>query len=184
MRDSSSINEEALARTFDGGYYPDAWQAVEQYRRAIDYARTNDCKSSATASALDLPRGRLRTWIDDGGAPDAARAIETAHNRGWFDIEFDDPEFTGLNALIANVLSGGSIAEQHYQPLFAVNRRNEDSHVFQALDLVGVDYASEHEDDRGGEPARVPVARRWQSPRYQADKDSDKCGFLTRRLNI
>ncbi|WP_187433004.1 hypothetical protein [Natronococcus pandeyae] len=142
------VTDRELARTYDGGAYPDAWEAVEQYRRATRYASKHDTKSGATASALDLPRSRLRSWIDDGGAPDAVRAIEAAHAHGWLDCDYDDPEFTGLNALVANIFSGGSIAEENYRALFTLNHRGEDSHVFDALELANVDY--EVDGDRDG----------------------------------
>ncbi|AEH35948.1 hypothetical protein [Halopiger xanaduensis] len=134
------VSEQALARTYDGGAYPEAYEVVEQYRRAIEYARKHDVGSSATASALDLPRSRLRTWIDDSGAPDVVRGIETARDYGWLNCSYDDPEFAGLNVLVANVFSGGSIAEQYYRPSFSLNRRSEDSHVIDALELTSVDY--------------------------------------------
>ncbi|WP_306060198.1 hypothetical protein [Natronococcus wangiae] len=142
------VNEQVLAHTYDGGSYPDAWEAVEQYRRATRYASKHNTKSGATASALDLPRSRLRTWIDEDGAPDAMRAIETARDHGWLNCEYDDSEFAGLNALVANVLSGGSITERHYRPMFTINHRGEDSHIFDALELANVPY--EVVDDRDG----------------------------------
>lgn len=112
----------------------------------------NDAGSSATASALDLPRSRLRTWIDDGGAPDVVRGIETAHEYGWLECEYDDSVFTGLNALVANVFSGGSIGEHYYRPSFALNHRDAESHVIDAFELVGVDYdIVADRDDRADE---------------------------------
>ncbi|MFC7232182.1 hypothetical protein ACFQMM_13760 [Saliphagus sp. GCM10025308] len=140
MTDRIFVTDEELARTFDGGAYEDAFEAVEQYRKATRYASKHNVKSGATASALDLPRGRLRTWIDDGGAPDAVNAIETARSKGWLNLEYDDRRFDALNALVANVFSGGSIEKKYYQPSFALNRRGQDSHVIDALELTGVDY--------------------------------------------
>ncbi|MFP8891825.1 hypothetical protein ACLI4U_18945 (plasmid) [Natrialbaceae archaeon A-CW2] len=134
------VTEKHLARTFDGGVYDDAYEAVEQYRTATRYASRHNVKSGATASALDLPRGRLRGWIDDGGAPDAINCIETAREYGWLEVTYEDTQFTALNALVANVFSGGSIAHHHYRPSFVLNNRGEDSHVVDALELAGVDY--------------------------------------------
>ncbi|AXR79228.1 hypothetical protein [Natrarchaeobaculum sulfurireducens] len=141
------VDERGLAATYDGGAYVDAWEAVEQYRKATSYAFRKGVKSSATARALDLPRGRLRTWIDDGGQPDAIRGIEVAREHGWLDVEYDDLEFTALNMLVANVFSGGSIAEQHYQPSFALNHLDHKSHVVDALEAAGVEYDFYHEED-------------------------------------
>ncbi len=154
MNDSDRlVTERDLARTFDGGAYVDGWDAVEQYRRAIAHATRNDCGSGATASALELPRSRLRTWIEGGGAPDQVHAIETARDHGWLDVTCSDPEFTALNTLVANIFSGGSIAQSSYAPSFAINHRGGDSHIFDALDLAGVEYRIE--DDRDGRADEV-----------------------------
>lgn len=148
MSSSGLVSERALARTYDSRAYADTWDAVEDYRRVIDYHRRHPSKgSSAIASALDLPRGRVRPWLD-GSKPDSVRGIEVARGHGWLECGFDDPEFSGLNALVANVFSGGSIAEEYYQPSFALNHRGEDSHVIDALELADVDYRVV--DDRDG----------------------------------
>ncbi|MFC7214576.1 hypothetical protein ACFQO4_10875 [Saliphagus sp. GCM10025334] len=140
MTDSVFVTEEDLARTFDGGAYEDAFEIVEQYRKATRYTSKHDVKSGATASALDLPRSRLRTWIDEGGAPDAVNCIEAARRHGWLNLEYGDSKFDALNALVANVFSGGSIARENYTPTFALNRHGDESHVIDALGLAGVDY--------------------------------------------
>ncbi|MFD1562770.1 hypothetical protein ACFR99_04300 [Haloarchaeobius amylolyticus] len=71
--------------------------------------------SSAIALRLELPRGRIRSWLD-GSAPDAVQAIGTAREYGWIDADYGDPEFRALNALVANVFSVGSIEQTYYQP--------------------------------------------------------------------
>ncbi|WP_121743880.1 hypothetical protein [Natronorubrum halophilum] len=153
MSESDSlVPERALARTYDGGYHIDGWQSVTEYRRALSYASRNNVKSGATANALELPRGRVRTWLE-GGCPDPARAIDIAREHGWLECTFGDPEFQGLNALVANIFSGGSIAESTYAPGFALNHRGEDSHVFDALELAGVKYRVV--DDRDGRADEV-----------------------------
>ncbi|ELY64711.1 hypothetical protein [Natrinema versiforme] len=134
------ISERALARTYDPPSYSDPFEAVEDYREVMAYASKHPSKgSSAIASALELPRGRIRPWLDDS-KPDVVRGIETARDYGWLETGFDDPAFTALNTLVANVFSGGSIEQTHYQPSFALNHRGEDSHVLDALELAGVDY--------------------------------------------
>lgn len=47
------VTDKTLARTFDGGAYSDAWEAVEQYRKATQYASKHGVKSGATASTLE-----------------------------------------------------------------------------------------------------------------------------------
>jgi len=137
------VTERDIAETFDGGAYENAYEIVEQYRKATRYASKHNVKSGATASALDLPRGRLRTWIDEGGAPDSVNCIETARVNGWLNVTYSDDVFAGLNALVANVFSGGSINQKHHLPLFALNSRGEDSHVIDALNIANVEYTIE-----------------------------------------
>lgn len=131
---------------------------VEQYRKATSYAVRTGSKSSATARALNLPRSRLGTWIDDGGVPDVVRGIETAHEHGWIECSYDDPTFIGLNALVANVFSGGSIAEGNYRTSFALNHRGEDGHVLDALELVNVEFEVVDRDDDRADEARPTEA--------------------------
>lgn len=136
MGDQYLVTERELAETYNGGAYDDAWEAVQQYRKATSYAFRNDVKSGTTARALELPRSRVRTWVDDGGAPDAVRGIETAWEYGWIEILDTDPDFECLNILVANVFSGGSISKKYYQPSFTLDE--QDCTVLQALEAAGV----------------------------------------------
>jgi len=148
------IDEQALARTYDSRAYGDTWDAVEDYRRVMRYASHHPNKGSgAVSSALDLPRGRVRPWLD-GSKPDSVRGLETARDYGWLGAGYGDAGFAGLNVLVANVFSGGSIAVDTYQPSFALNHRGEESHVFDALELAGVDY-----DVVGDRESRADEAR-------------------------
>ncbi|MFP9193930.1 hypothetical protein ACLI4Q_20205 [Natrialbaceae archaeon A-CW1-1] len=148
------VTERDLAQTFDGGAYDDAWKVVQQYRKATQYASKHNVGSGATANALDLPRSRIRLWIDGNGAPDVIRCINTARANGWLNVSYDDRKFTALNALVANVYSGGSIAEQFYQPSFALNRRGENSHVIDAIKLAEVAYHLIDDRDRRADEVR------------------------------
>ncbi|ELY73213.1 hypothetical protein [Natrinema pallidum] len=151
MPDADLVTERDLARTYDPPSYADAYDAVQDYRRVLAYhSRHPDKGSSAIASALELPRGRVRPWLD-GAAPDAVNAIDTARSYGWLGAEYDDPEFRALNTLVANVFSGGSITEQHYQPSFALA---EDSHVTDALERAGVEYQLVTDRDGRADEAR------------------------------
>ncbi|MFB1063706.1 hypothetical protein [Natrinema sp. H-ect4] len=156
MPDSEPIiDEKQLARTYDGGAYADPWETVEEYRDVMRYASKHPNKGSqAVSTATETPRSRIRTWIDDGGAPDVVRGLETARDYGWLAADYGDPEFTALNMLVANVFSGGSIEQRHYQPSFAINHRGEDSHVFDALELAGVAYTVVGDRDGRGDEAR------------------------------
>jgi hypothetical protein len=60
---------QVLARTYGGDR--DGWERVTEYQRVLEYTGKHPDKgSSAVASAVGLPRGRIRPWIDDGARPD------------------------------------------------------------------------------------------------------------------
>nr|WP_241175319.1 hypothetical protein [Natronolimnobius sp. AArcel1] len=112
------------------------------------YASEHPNKGSyAVSSALEIPRGRIRPWIDSESKPDAVRALETAANYGWLEATYGDREFVALNTLVANIFSGGAIATENYRPSFALNFNGEDSHVVDALDATGIEYKFTHRDD-------------------------------------
>ncbi|AGB16632.1 hypothetical protein Halru_2038 [Halovivax ruber XH-70] len=153
MTDEAIVTAEDLARTYDGGYYDDVWPIVQQYWDVMDYRSRHPNKgSSAIASALELPRSRIRTWLD-GGQPDAAHAIDVARRMNWIETDATSPTFEGLNAMVSNVFSGGSIAEQYYRPSFALDPNRRQLHIVDAIEAVGVDY--EIVDDRDGRADEV-----------------------------
>ena len=110
----------ALAEQYRGGRYAKPWEYVEQYREVLDYtARKPNLGSSAVAARLNLPRSRIRPWMD-GAQPDPVRAIETAETYGWLDLEYGECPFHGLNILVAWIFAGGSI-NQAFTPSFTVD---------------------------------------------------------------
>ncbi|QLC33646.1 hypothetical protein EFA46_005345 [Halarchaeum sp. CBA1220] len=129
--------EEALARTFSPPSYANPYEAVEDYRRVQRWAsRHPESGSSAAASALDLPRGRIRPWMD-GATPDAVRAIEAARDLGWFEATPGDDRGRAFTVLSAGVLSGGSISAESYVPRFAVDDERVTDRLEHALDVLG-----------------------------------------------
>lgn len=145
------VSEQALARTYRSPNYADSYETVEDYRRVMSYASRTDAGSTAIANRFDLPRGRVRPWIDQKSVPDPIRAINQARDSGWIDVGYSDTQFTALNTLVANIFSAGSILEANYVPLFALNHRGRDSHVLDALDLAGVEYQVFERDGRADE---------------------------------
>ncbi|WP_276255598.1 hypothetical protein [Halomontanus rarus] len=141
------IDERDLARTYNTPAYEDPYAAVMDYEAVMRYASEHPNKgSSAISSALDIPRGRIRPWLESGSKPDAANAIDVARDLGWLDVEYLDQEFVALNTLVANVFSGGSIARETLVPSFALNHRQHRSHVIDALDMAGLEFNFYHED--------------------------------------
>ena len=118
----------ALARTYDHPSYADPWEAVLDHRRVMDAAANHpDRGSQAIASMLEIPRSRIRPWLDDGSMPAAARAVQVADGTGWLVRDLDTDAGRGLAGLVAWVFAGGSINQPWYVPYFAIRRSDEDS---------------------------------------------------------
>lgn len=142
-----------LARTYSSPGYVDSWQAVEDHQRVLDYAARNpSAGSTAIANRFDLPRGRVRPWLD-GSMPDAARAVQTAEQLSWIDVGPESDTFRGLNVLVAWVFSGGSILRGNWTPYFSVDSDGDERILDAAAELVGVtlDFTRSGESGRGRE---------------------------------
>lgn len=153
--DTALTTAKALARTYEGPANP--WERVQEYERVLEYKSHHPNKgSSAVASALDLPRGRIRPWLD-GGAPDVVRGVRTAEEHGWLDLDARKPAFRGLNVFVAWIYSSGSITRR-YVPRFIVTSPDDRGCLQQAADCADIDLRAARE----GEPSRadelVPAA--------------------------
>lgn len=125
--------ERRLARTYDHPSYDDSYEVVKDYRRVERVAADHPNKGSAAlASMLNLPRGRIRSWVDSDGMPDPARAISTARNKGWLDPT------QPMATLIGHVLGGGAITTDTYVPSVAEGRRVTVPDIEQAFRSVDV----------------------------------------------
>lgn len=134
-----------LARTYPPVNEVSAWSRVQEYRRVQEFTAQNPDKGSqAVSTALNLPRGRIRTWVDGEGMPDPARAIDRARTRGWLDLDADDAH--PWVRLVAWIFSGGSISRDTFEPLFFVRDRmtgldrNELDVLRGALDDIGTGH--------------------------------------------
>jgi len=118
-----------FAQTYNTPSYGDPWDCVEDYHRVINYTANHPNKgSSAVSSALDLPRSRIRPWMN-GSRPDVVRGIQAAESRGWLAEHATPEQEQSLVELAAWALSGGSVhvgdeahayftLESHTQPEF------------------------------------------------------------------
>lgn len=155
---STVRDREQLARQVAETYADDSWKRVKQYRRVQQYCTTHpDQGSAAVASALNLSRSRVRTWVDNDGMPDPMRGILACEGHGWLDLNYGDPPFSGLNILLAWIFSGGSISSG-FAPRFAIDGASDRHRITAAFERVGIDYRIEraHNANRGTEV--VPVA--------------------------
>lgn len=139
---AAPISAPALARTYSHPSYADPWECVEDYQRVLEYTGARpDAGSTAVASALDLPRSRIRPWMD-GTRPDCVRAIQIAESRGWLSDDMSSPVFRGLNVLLAWIFSGGSLNSDWYVPSFVVDDEGGTEVLERAADLVDVELES------------------------------------------
>jgi hypothetical protein len=101
----------ALVRTYNPPAYADPWDCVEDFERVQQAAAKHPNKGSAAlASVVELPRGRIRPWLD-GARPDCYRGLQTALSNGWMLDEWDTVG-RALNCLAAWTLSSGGINDR------------------------------------------------------------------------
>lgn len=127
---------QALARTYNTPGQLQPWDAGEQYERVIRAAnRAPNKGSAALASKLELPRSRIRTWIDDG-EPDVVRGLSIAHDHGWFDGD----TVTAWAVLLAGIVGGGSITVSMFQPEWTTVPDQAADRIKRALDDLDVGH--------------------------------------------
>ncbi len=127
----------ALARSYGGDR--DGWTRVDEYQRVTDYAAAHpNAGSSAVASALELPRGRVRPWLD-GSKPDPAHAVATAERHGWLDAQPGGRTFEALSLLTAWLYAGGSIDADRYVPHLSVSDGDPQAVGHELFTAVGID---------------------------------------------
>jgi len=146
---SPLITERSLARTYSHPSVADPYDIVRQYRDVMRYP--NDASSTAVANELDLPRGRVRAWLD-GAQPSEARAIETARAMGWLDGAWSGPN-PALALLCMGTFACGSIQREGYVPSWSPSTAVGRAALTQALETAGVDYR--FSDDREGRSAEL-----------------------------
>jgi len=138
----------SIARTYSDREYPDPWEKVEDYQRVQAYAAEHPkAGRTAVGTALELPAGRVRPWLN-GGKPDSVRGIDTASANGWLDPEPDSDMAGALIELLAHVLAGGSINET-FVPAITIGRRVDREMIEAAFEAVGVDAHCRHADSDG-----------------------------------
>jgi hypothetical protein len=129
----------ALAKTYEGGYHDDPWELVEQHRRVMEYTAEHPQKgSSAVANALNVPRSRIRPWMESDSKPDPVRAVEIAEANDWLDFSFGEPSFNALNVLVAWIFASGSITVDIYRPGFIVDNPQQEHCLQNSFSTVGI----------------------------------------------
>jgi hypothetical protein len=153
--------EQRLARTYSTPSYDDPYNAVKDYRRVQRAAANHPNKgSSALSNIVELPRGRIRGWIDDDAdsMPDAVRAISVAQNKGWLDPTGNTA--VALAAIVGHLFGGGSIAKENYVPSVCEGRRVSTSEIKHAFYQVGIQADTRHEESENRATEVVPAEYR------------------------
>jgi hypothetical protein len=147
------VDPKALAQTYDHSS-KEAWTAVQLYREAAK--KPDDWGSTRVASAINsdrsnefegISRSEVRAWVDDGGMPDAAHAVEVARNLGW-DAEEWTETTKALAKLVIGVYAFGGIAEADYRPSWSPSDEESAAEIETALTSVGVGYQHVERDDK------------------------------------
>jgi hypothetical protein len=135
----------ALVRTYDPPAYADPWDCVEDFERVQREAAKHPNKGSAAlSSVVELPRSRIRPWMD-GGRPDCYRGLQTALSNGWL-LEEWDRRGRGLNCLAAWLLSSGGIDKRGVATWIADTGGERDALEHYA-DVAGIRLVRTREDD-------------------------------------
>ena len=165
----------AFVRTYNTPSYADPWDCVEDYERVQREAAKHPNKGSAAlSSVVELPRERIRPWLD-GSRPDCYRGLQTALSNDWL-IETWDRRGRALNCLAVWTLTSGGIND-NWVPQWVADSDAELSVLEQYADAAGIRLVRTRDaDDRPDEylpDADVSVLGRilstWTS--LQGDKD-------------
>ncbi|WP_276258113.1 hypothetical protein [Haloglomus litoreum] len=125
----------------------DAATLVENYQRVREYSASHPNQGSgAVATALDLPRGRIRAWVDGDGRPDAVRALDTLTANGWLHLDWGESTLRALSALIVWIVVGGSLPRQGWLPAWSVADGTEPD-IEHIGSVLGLEWGRRHVDD-------------------------------------
>lgn len=133
------VTGQAFVRTYSHPSYADPWDVVEDHQKVLDFTASHpDAGSTQIANRLELPRGRIRPWLD-GAQPDCVRGLQVAEEMGWINAGSDSDTFHGLNVFVAWIFSGGSIVRESWAPYFTVRDGQDRQILAEAAKLVGVE---------------------------------------------
>lgn len=152
--DAGALREAFIATYGTASEALESPELVAQYERVREYAADHPDKgSAAVATALELPRWRIRSWVDGDGRPDAVRGLERLQARGWINFDWDTPRCQALAALVAWVVAGGSIEQRSWAPAISVAPGTLGD-LQRIGDILGIDWR-----DRG--TGHVREATEW-----------------------
>lgn len=137
------VDPQALARTYN---HPskDPWEATQLWRETSSKPDNWGSQRVATAINSDpnndfegITRGEVRAWVDDGGMPDAARAVQIARELGWSDNTWTDT-VRGIARLVIGIYAFGSVSQQSFAPSWSPDDPDSEAVIKDSLSSVGV----------------------------------------------
>jgi hypothetical protein len=142
----ASAAKRALVRTYNTPKYNDPWDSVQDYERVQEASGKHpNKKSGALSRIVELPRGRIRAWVDGDGMPDCYRGLQAALEHGWILDSWQSEQAHGLNRLAAWACASGSI-DDRFAPYFVVDPEFQD--IFEdAVSKLGVRMRRTREDE-------------------------------------
>lgn len=133
--------QRAVAATYNPQNYRSSWAPIRQYAATLNAMGIHPEKgSSAISTIVDLPRERIRSWVDDNGKPQQVHALNRLGEREWYPATWTDDAMLGLNALTAAVYAGGSINSDQSQLRITVED-SENTVIQAAARCLGVEWA-------------------------------------------
>lgn len=66
-----------------------------------DYQQIRANTPTQVVTKLGVPRSNIRRWTDDDAVPYVVQGLQTAEVQGWVPMNFESPEFRGMNRLVA-----------------------------------------------------------------------------------
>lgn len=135
----SLVPGKAFARTYSNRVYDDPWEAVQDYYEVMSFAHEHpEAGARPIARYFNLPRGRVSPWLRDS-KPDPVRGLESARKHGWIDVDPGSDVFRGLNALLAWIFSGGSIASKTFVPYLVLRTHHDAPYLTKAAVLANTE---------------------------------------------
>jgi len=138
------LSSEELALTYNPSTERNGWNQVLLYRQTQRYP--DDWGGARVASAINaddeqpfenISRSNIRAWVEDGGMPDAARAVKAADDLGWL---AEDWTLTtqALAQLVAGVFGCGTIDRTGWVPGWSPSNDRTAEIIDASLEQVGV----------------------------------------------
>ncbi|QAU13526.1 hypothetical protein EKH57_12845 [Halorubrum sp. BOL3-1] len=121
----------------EGSKKPDNWGS-QRVATAINRDPNNDFEG--------VTRGEIRAWVDDGGMPDAAHAVQTARELGWNGDTWTDA-VRGIARLVIGVYAFGSVNERNFAPSWSPDNPDSEMAIQDALNSVGVGHQHVERDN-------------------------------------